>query len=88
MKRGVLLLALLLLAPFASAFGAPVEQDVGRSITAWDVATETGVAVTGDVGGHLTLFAPGEAVPYREPAYDIHMYHWSLSSHRERVVAM
>lgn len=88
MKRGVLLLALLLLAPFASAFGAPVEQDVGRTITAWDVATETGVTVTGDVGGNLLLFAPGEAEPESEQLDENHIVDVVISADGERFVAI
>ena len=88
MKRGVILLALLLLAPFASAFGAPVEQDVGRTITAWDVATETGVTVTGDVGGNLLLFAPGEAEPESEQLDENHIVDVVISADGERFVAI
>ena len=88
MKRGVLLLALLLLAPFASAFGAPVEQDVGRTITAWDVATETGVTVTGDVGGNLLLFAPGEAEPESEQLDENPIDDVVISADGERFVAI
>ncbi len=88
MKRGVLLLALLLLAPFASAFGAPVEQDVGRTITVWDVATETGVTVTGDVGGNLLLFAPGEAEPEGEQLDENPIDDVVVSADGERFVAI
>ena len=88
MKRGVLLLALLLLAPFASAFGAPVEQDIGRTITAWDVATETGVTVTGDVGGNLLLFALGEAEPESEQLDENPIDDVVLSADGERFVAI
>ncbi|HIM33253.1 MAG TPA: hypothetical protein EYI97_02075 [Candidatus Poseidoniales archaeon] len=88
MKRGVLLLALLLLAPFASAFGAPVEQDVGRAITTWDVATETGVTVTGDVGGNLLLFAPGEAEPESEQLDENPIDDVVVSADGERFVAI
>ena len=88
MKRGVLLLALLLLAPFASAFGAPVEQDVGRAITTWDVATETGVTVTGDVGGNLLLFAPGEAEPESEQLDENPIDDVVISADGERFVAI
>jgi len=87
-KRGVLLLALLLLAPFASAFGAPVEQDVGRAITTWDVATETGVTVTGDVGGNLLLFAPGEAEPESEQLDENPIDDVVVSADGERFVAI
>ena len=88
MKRGVLLLALLLLAPFVSAFGAPVEQDVGRAITTWDVATETGVTVTGDVGGNLLLFAPGEAEPESEQLDENPIDDVVVSADGERFVAI
>lgn len=88
MKRGVILLALLLLAPFASAFGAPVEQDVGRTITAWDVASETGVTVTGDVGGNLLLFAPGEAEPESEQLDENPINDVVVSADGERFVAI
>ena len=88
MKRGVLLLALLLLAPLASAFGAPVEQDVGRTITAWDVATETGVTVSGDVGGNLLLFAPGEAEPESELLDENPIDDVAISADGERFVAI
>jgi hypothetical protein len=87
-KRGVLLLALLLLAPFASAFGAPVEHDVGRTITAWDVATETGVTVTGDVGGNLLLFAPGKAEPESELLDENPIDDVVISADGERFVAI
>jgi len=87
-KRGVLLLALLLLAPFVSAFGAPVEQDVGRAITTWDVATETGVIVTGDVGGNLLLFAPGEAEPESEQLDENPIDDVVISADGERFVAI
>ena len=88
MKRGVLLLALLLLAPFASAFGAPVEHDVGRTITAWDVATETGVTVTGDVGGNLLLFAPGEAEPEEVRVDESPIDDVAISADGERYIAI